>query len=116
MIIAIDFDGTICKDRYPDVGKPKSNAVESIQKLYNDGHYIIIYTCRCGEKLKDAVNALLEWGVPFHRVNDHCPANVAKYGEGGLKIYADVYIDDRNLGGFLGWTDAMQKLGYPPLT
>ena len=68
------------------------------------------------EKLKDAVNALLEWGVPFHRVNDHCPANVAKYGEGGLKIYADVYIDDRNLGGFLGWTDAMQKLGYPPLT
>lgn len=114
MIIAIDFDGTICKDRYPEIGKPKTGAVEAIRRLYNDGHYIIIHTCRTGERLKEAVNYLLEEGIPFSRVNDHCPMNLEKYGEGGAKIYADVYIDDKNLGGFISWREAMILLGYPP--
>lgn len=113
MIIAVDFDGTLAENKYPEIGKPMQGAVESMKRLYNDGHYLIIWTCRTGELLKDAINWLLAEGIPFHRVNDHNPENLAEYGgDGGLKIYADVYIDDKNLGGFVGWYDAMELLGY----
>lgn len=112
MIIAVDFDGTLCQSKYPELGAPMTGAVESMQRLAGEGHYLIIHSCRTGERLKDAINWLLEHRIPFHRVNDHCPANLALYGDGGQKIYADVYIDDKNLGGFPGWWDAMQLLGY----
>lgn len=112
MIIAVDFDGTLCQDKYPAIGNPMVGAVESMKRLWEEGHYLIIHTCRTSERLKDAINWLLEYNIPFHRVNDHCPTNVALYGEGGAKIYADVYIDDKNLGGFPGWFDTMQLLGY----
>lgn len=111
MIIAVDFDGTLCEDQYPHIGKPMEGAVSAMQTLHEAGHYLIIWTCRTGEMLKDAVNWLLEHGIPFDRVNDHCPANLAQYGDGGHKVYADVYIDDRNLGGFVGWFDALDALG-----
>lgn len=110
MIIAVDFDGTLCRDAYPSIGEPMLGAVESMQRLKAEGHYLIIWTCRTGDLLKDAINWLLEHQIPFDRVNDHCPDNVAKYGEGGLKVYADLYIDDKNLGGFCGWWDAMEMI------
>lgn len=112
MIIAVDFDGTLCESCYPAIGAPLSGAVASMRRLKAEGHYIIIWTCRTGELLKEAINWLLAEGIPFDRVNDHNPANIAKYGDGGPKIYADVYIDDKNLGGFVGWFDAMHLLGY----
>lgn len=110
MIIAVDFDGTLCTDCYPELGAPAVGAVSVMQELHEAGHYLIIWTCRTGELLKDAINWLLEHGIPFDRVNDHNPENVAQYGEGGNKVYADVYIDDRNLGGFPGWFDVMPLL------
>lgn len=112
MIIAVDFDGTLCDDRYPEIGEPMLGAVESMQRLHADGHYLIIWTCRYGDRLRDAVNWLLEHKIPFDRINDHNPDNVAKYGEGGNKIYADVYIDDKMIGGLPPWWDIMTSLGY----
>lgn len=110
MIIAIDFDGTLCRSQYPALGSPMPGAVKALQELRDNRHYIIIWTCRTGDRLRDAVNWMLEHQIPFDRVNDHNPENVATYGEGGQKIYADVYIDDRNLGGFPGWFEAMKIL------
>lgn len=110
MIIAVDFDGTLCEDQYPHIGKPMEGAVKAMADLSRQGHYLIVWTCRTGERLKDAVNWLREHHIPFSRINDHCPDNVAKYGDGGLKVYADVYIDDRNLGGFPGWAVAMDEI------
>lgn len=112
MIIAVDFDGTLAKNAYPEIGEPMPGAVEAMQRLKAEGHYLIVWTCRTGELLKDAVNWLLVHNIPFDRINDHNPENLAEYGEGGLKIYADVYIDDKNLGGFGGWFEAMKTLGY----
>lgn len=110
MIIAIDFDGTLCQDAYPGIGDLMPGAYDAMQELHAAGHYLIIWTCRCGQQLCDAVNWLIELGIPFDRINDHCPANVEQYGAGGKKVFADVYIDDRNLGGFPGWKAAMNMI------
>lgn len=107
MIIAVDFDGTICTGTYPEIGSPMPYARDVINSLYDDGHYIIIWTCRTDENLLNAINWLLEAGFKFSRVNDHNPANLQEYGgRGGKKIYADCYIDDKNIGGFAGWLEA----------
>ena len=76
------------------------------------GNYnkIIIWTCRTGDQLLNAINWLLERKIPFDRVNDHDPENVAKYGEGGKKIYAHCYIDDKNIGGFPGWLACVEEI------
>lgn len=110
MIIAVDFDGTLCKDAYPQIGEPMPGAVKAMAELSRQGHYLIIWTCRTGERLKDAVNWLRQHHIHFDRINDHCPDNIALYGEGGNKIYADVYIDDKALGGFPGWFVAMDMI------
>lgn len=110
MIIAVDFDGTLCKDAYPQIGEPMPGAIKSMQQLKKDGHYLILWTCRTGERLKEAINWLLEHNIPIDRINDHSAANIALYGEGGNKIYADVYIDDKALGGFPGWFMAMDMI------
>lgn len=110
MIIAVDFDGTLCINKYPEIGAPQPGAVKVMKELHDQGHYLIIWTCRTGKLLLEAINWLLGQGIPFDRINDHCPNNVAKYGDGGPKIYADVYIDDKALGGFPGWFVALDQL------
>lgn len=108
MIIAVDFDGTLCENKYPEIGELLPRALEVMKQLHEAGHYLILWTCRCGDDLKQAINWCLEHGIPIDRVNDHCPENVAKYGEGGLKIYADRYIDDK--AGFISWFDEEETL------
>lgn len=110
MIIAVDFDGTISRGKYPAIDGAQPYAVEVLNRLHAEGHYIIIWTCRCGQPLLDAINWLLENNIPFDRVNDHNPDNVRIYGEGGNKVYAHVYIDDKNLGGFPGWAAAEEEI------
>lgn len=111
MIIAVDFDGTLFRDAFPAVGEVMPGAVDAMRALHRAGHYIIIWTCRHGDRLLDAINALTAHGIPFDRVNDHNPDNVAKYGgESGKKVYAHIYIDDRNLGGFPGWAAATRMI------
>ncbi|MCE8190758.1 hypothetical protein CBG53_03125 [Porphyromonas gingivalis] len=111
MIIAIDFDGTLFQNTYPSVGEVMPGAVSAMQTLRQRGHYLIIWTCRYGEYLTDAVNALLEHGIPFDRINDHNPENIRQYGgEAGKKVYAHLYIDDKNLGGFPGWEVALKEI------
>lgn len=110
MIIAIDFDGTIVQNDFPRIGKLLPGAAECIERLYNDGHYIIIWTCRCADDLSAAVNFLLENEIPFHRINDNNPVNTAKYNSNSRKVYAHTYIDDKNIGGFPGWEMVMQHV------
>ncbi len=103
MIIGVDFDGTICRGDYPNIDGLQPYAVECITWLKEQGHYIIINTCRTDENLLKAINFCLEHKIPFDRVNDNHPGNVRKYGSNSRKIYAHIYIDDKNLGGFPGW-------------
>lgn len=105
MIIAVDFDGTIARSEFPIIKGEMPYAGEVLRRLHTSGHYIILWTCRCGDRLLDAINWLLEHQIPFDRINDHNPENVRLYGEGGNKVYAHCYVDDKNVGGFPGWQE-----------
>lgn len=111
MIIAIDFDGTICRNKYPEIGDPIPLAIESIKELKERGHNLILWTCRQGELLYDAVEWCKEHGIPFDLVNEVEPNNLRAFGGvAGNKVFANIYIDDRNLGGFPGWERAMEVI------
>jgi len=103
MILAIDFDGTISRGKYPAINGLQPYAKEVINRLFIDGHYLIINTCRSGDQLLEAINWMLQQGISFHRVNDNHPEQTAMYNNNSRKIYAHIYIDDKNLGGFPGW-------------
>ena len=111
MIIAIDFDGTICQNKYPEIGDPMPLAIESIKELKERGHDLILWTCRQGEQLYDAVQWCKEHDIPFDLVNEHEPNSLKAFdGVSGNKVFADIYIDDHNLGGFPGWKRAMELI------
>ena len=105
MIIAVDFDGTLHLGQYPQIGQAAPDAERVMRQLKEDGHYVIINTARSGERLLEAINWLLYKGIPFDRVNDNEPVNVAYYGNNSRKIYAHLYVDDRQVGGLPPWND-----------
>lgn len=110
MIIAIDFDGTICRGQYPNIDGLQLDAKKYIQKLKADGHYIIIYTCRCGDYLTQVINWLLENEIPFDRVNDNEPKSTALYKHNSRKVYAHIYVDDKQVGGLPTWGEIYEYI------
>jgi hydroxymethylpyrimidine pyrophosphatase-like HAD family hydrolase len=109
LIIAIDFDGTIVEDAYPNIGKPIIFAFETLKKLQEDGHRLILWTYRSGDKLEDAVKFCNNNGVFFYAVNSSFPEE--QYDSNmSRKIHADLFIDDRNIGGLKGWGEIYQML------
>lgn len=108
LIIAVDFDGTIVEDAYPKVGKEMLFAFDTLKKLEAQGHRLILWTYRSGKYLDEAVAFCKENGLEFYAINKNFPEEIydKKYSR---KINADLFIDDRNIGGFLGWT-AIYKL------
>lgn len=109
LIIAVDFDGTIVSDAYPQIGKPQIFAFETLKRLQNDGHRLILWTYRCGRKLDEAVEFCKDNGIEFYAVNRSFPSEDYS-GKESRKIAADLFIDDRNIGGFIGWGEVYQKL------
>ena len=103
MIIAVDFDGTLHTGKWPGIGAPAPYAIEVMKRLHDDGHYLIIWTCREREQQTEMVNWLLEKGIPFDRVNEHKPGSVEQYGYASRKVYAHLYIDDKQVGGLPTW-------------
>ncbi|MCX7985552.1 MAG: hypothetical protein N2662_01250 [Bacteroidales bacterium] len=109
MIIAVDFDGTIVEHEYPRIGKEKPFAFYTLKKLQADGHLLILWTSRQGEALNEAVEFCRKNGIEFYAVNKNSPDETWDENV-GRKIVADIYIDDRNLGGFPGWGEAYQMI------
>lgn len=105
MIIAVDFDGTVHTGQYPEIGYIRQGCIEALRRLHDAGHYIIIWTCREGREQTQAVNWLLAKGVPFDRINENHPDNLVRYPDNNRKIYADVYVDDRQVGGLPSWDE-----------
>lgn len=104
-VIAIDFDDTITEySEYPITGALRPRAVEVIKKLQH--HYdCILWTCRSGESLVEAIKILADAGIMFSYVNS------SPIGCGtGPKILADIYIDDKNFGCRVDWDEIEKKL------
>ena len=109
MKIAIDFDGTIVEDAYPDIGKPMLFAFETMKELQRQRHQLILWTYRSGTELEEAVEFCRENGVEFYAVNQSYPEEKFDV-ESSRKIHAHVFIDDRIIGGFPGWSKVWQML------
>lgn len=114
LIIAIDFDGTIVEDAYPKIGKPKLFAFETMKKLQKEGHRLILWIYRSGKRLDEAVAFCKKNGIEFYAVNKSFPEEIFEKNV-SRKIHADLFIDDRNVGGFMGWTEIFQSIfNYKP--
>ncbi|GAB5565856.1 MAG: hypothetical protein Wins2KO_29190 [Winogradskyella sp.] len=109
LVIAVDFDGTIVEDAYPKIGKTRIFAFETLKRLQDDGHRLILWTYRNGVKLQEAVDFCKDNGIEFYAVNCSFPEEKFDYSR-SRKIHADLFIDDRNIGGILGWGEIYQMI------
>ncbi len=110
MIIAIDFDGTIVEHRYPEIGDEIPFATQALKMLIAEQHQLILWTVREGDLLKEAVEWCREKGVEFYAINRDYPEEDTAHQGFSRKIKADVFIDDRNLGGLPDWGDIYRML------
>jgi guanylate kinase len=97
MHIAVDFDGTIVEQEYPNIGNFLPNSKYVINYLYNRGHTILINTCRANSHAENAKNYLIQKGFLFDFFNENDEKLIERYGTDTRKVSADVYIDDKNL-------------------
>ena len=101
MIIAVDFDGTVVEHAYPKIGKPIPFALDVLRKLQEERHTLLLWTVREGDLLEEALEYCAKNGVNFYAANMNFPNE-----EGGAaprKLAADVFIDDKNIGGLPDW-------------
>lgn len=97
-IIAVDFDGTLCENKWPEIGEPNRELIAYLKERQAAGDKLILWTCRVDEILKNAINWSAEHGIIFDAVNENLPEIVSSFGTDTRKIFANEYIDDRNFG------------------
>ena len=105
--IAVDFDGTIVEHQYPEIGKEKLFAFQTLKELEKRGARLILWSFRIGTELDAAVEFCRKNGIEFYAVNKNYPEEVMDESV-SRKIDADIYIDDKNVGGFPGWSEVWQ--------
>ena len=98
-ILAVDFDGTLVENKFPEIGAIKEDVFTAVLAYQAAGWRIILWTCRTDNMLEDAVNFCKVNGLMPDEVNRNIPEVQAVYGGDTRKVFANMYIDDRN--GFL---------------
>lgn len=98
LIIAVDFDGTLCEQAWPEIGAPKWRVINTLKaEQRRNGARLILWTNRCGDLLQEAVDWCEARGLHFDAINENLPEIIERYGSESRKISADVYIDDKAL-------------------
>lgn len=101
MIVAVDFDGVLCEDEFPEIGAEVPAMVGAVRRVRAAGHEVVLWTSRTGERLEEALRWCRGRGLEFDAVNEQAPSNreafEAAYPQGTRKVYADVYVDDHSL-------------------
>lgn len=110
MTIAVDFDGTIVEHRYPKIGEEIPFATETLKILAQKRHKLILWTVREGELLEEAIEWCRQRGVFFYSVNKDYPEEEKSHNGFSRKLKADLFIDDRNLGGLPDWGTIYQMI------
>lgn len=91
-IVAVDFDGTLSLDsQYPNIGRFNTHLYEALMELKGIGWSIVLWTCREGKELREAVEWCKMNGLEFDAINENPPEVSFK----SRKVVADMYIDDR---------------------
>ena len=94
-VIAVDFDGCLCGNQWPQIGEANMGAIHALIRLRNKGARLILWTCRTGALLDEAVSWCKGHGLTFDAVNDNLAERIAQYGGDTRKVSADEYWDDR---------------------
>lgn len=95
MIIAVDFDGTICAEDWPRIGEANEDMIYTIRDRQARGDKFILWTCREGQLLMEAIEWCQQRGIEFDAINDNLPEQKKKYRDNPRKVSADEYWDDR---------------------
>ena len=112
MLIAVDFDGTIVEHRYPEIGPEIPFAIQTLRMLQKEGHRLVLWSVREGKLLEDAVDFCRERGLEFYSVNSNYTEEQTDHQNFSRKLKADVFIDDRNVGGMLDWGSIYRIIHY----
>lgn len=99
-IVAVDFDGTLCEDKWPEIGEPRESLIWYLRSRQARGDKIILWTCRVGDQLREAVKWCYLYGLIFDAINENLPEVIEYCGSDSRKIYADEYIDDKMVNQF----------------
>lgn len=94
-IIAVDFDGTLVEDKFPDIGEPIERTWEAVFRAQQDGAKIILWTSRDNERLKAAVEFCTSRGLHFDAINDNLDECKVMFNNDTRKVYANEYWDDK---------------------
>ena len=110
MTIAVDFDGTIVEHRYPAIGTEIPFAIDTLKLLSAKRHKIILWTVREGALLDEAVEYCKQRGLEFYAINKNYPEETATHEGYSRKLQAELFIDDRNIGGMPSWPDIYRMI------
>ena len=94
-IIAVDFDGTLCENKWPEIGAANRDLIEYLQEQQDQGARLILWSCRSGNRLDEAVSWCEQNGLRFDAINENLPESIELFGEDTRKVFANEYIDDR---------------------
>jgi hypothetical protein len=96
--VAVDFDGTLCRSAYPEIGTPRRVILDMVRLLMKHGIKLILWTCREGEPLAAAISWCAEQGITFDAVNENTEALKARWNSNPRKVGADEFWDDKAVG------------------
>jgi hypothetical protein len=94
-IIAVDFDGCLVENEYPNIGEPIQKTVDALKAEQAAGARLILWTCRREAYLSLALAWCESHGIHLDAVNENLPEMIQFFGGDTRKIFANEYWDDR---------------------
>lgn len=93
-IIAVDFDGTLCENKWPEIGEANEDMIYYLRKRQAEGDKLILWTCRVGDMLRKAINWCYNYGLIFNAVNENLPEIIDSFGSDTRKIFVSFRCGD----------------------
>ena len=94
-IVAVAFDGTLCENQWPGIGRENLPVISAVSLLRELGILVVLWTCREGEDLENALEWCGQRDIRFDAVNENCGCILDLYQWNTRKVHADEYWDDR---------------------
>lgn len=95
--IAVDFDGTLCVNKWPEIGEARQPVIDALIREQENGAKLILWTCREGADLQAAIMWCLKHDLKFDAVNDNLEESKEHFGNNSRKIWASEYWDDKSV-------------------